>query len=548
MRISISTKVFLGFAVVIGTFGVSSLYGLFRIATLRENIVFIRAGVLPVNDNLRDLNQNLRGFTEALDRRRQTDLEWQRTYLPNLRVYERIERLRASIARMASELALAEPDREYLRELSERVSALRTGTDLYNGLRGEDTHRRILGIVLPRSDVEVTNEQLYDAYAKSFVQLVNEGRFDVAVAVQSGLRTIFRQLKRDVSGLQRELERAVDAIHARAEGDEERAMLNVLVVSSMALIVSLLVMVLTQLAIGRLRGLIEGVRTISRGDYSQQVRVRGKDEVGQLAQEFNKMAESLQDRDRMLEAQREELIRAERLATIGKMSAQITHELRNPLSSIGLNAELVEEDLRSGADPAEAIALLRAIGREVDRLTDVTEQYLRFARLPKPDLESENLVDVIKGLLSFMAEELSGRGVRVVEELAPVPAVHIDENQIRQALMNIIRNAIEAITDGRRDAEGEVSGTIRVSTDHSPGSVRVMVSDSGPGVPEDMLVKIFDPFYSSKENGTGLGLALVHQIVTEHGGTVECASRVGQGTTFTLTLPLRWEEGESHGG
>ena len=548
MRISISTKVFLGFAVVIGTFGVSSLYGLFRIATLRENIVFIRAGVLPVNDNLRDLNQNLRGFTEALDRRRQTDLEWQRTYLPNLRVYDRIERLRASIARMASELALAEPDRAYLRELSERVSALRTGTDLYVGLKGEDSHRRVLGIVLPHPDVPVTNEQLYDAYAKSFVQLVNEGRFDVAVAVQSGLRTIFRQLKRDVSGLQRELERAVDAIHARAEGDEERAMLNVLVVSSMALIVSLLVMVLTQLAIGRLRGLIEGVRTISRGDYSQQVRVRGKDEVGQLAQEFNNMAASLQDRDRMLEAQREELIRAERLATIGKMSAQITHELRNPLSSIGLNAELVEEDLRSGADPEEAIALLRAIGREVDRLTDVTEQYLRFARLPKPELESENLVDVVRGLLSFMAEEISGRGIRVVAELEPLPSVRIDENQIRQALMNIIRNASEAISGDKRDASGAVTGTIQVSTVRAPGSVSVVVSDTGPGVPEDMVAKIFDPFYSSKENGTGLGLALVHQIITEHGGTVECESRVGHGTTFTLTLPLRGEEGESHGG
>jgi signal transduction histidine kinase len=216
------------------------------------------------------------------------------------------------------------------------------------------------------------------------------------------------------------------------------------------------------------------------------------------------------------------------------MSAQITHELRNPLSSIALNAELIEEDLRrlDDADVGEALTLLQAIGREVDRLTDVTEQYLRFARLPKPELEEEDVNGVIEGLLSFMAEELAARGVRVEKTLAPLPPVPIDENQIRQALMNIVRNASEAISETRR------AGIIRVRTACGPSEVRIEIEDTGPGMTADVRSKIFDPFFSAKRGGTGLGLALVHQIVAEHHGEVTCVSEPGAGARFTLTLPL----------
>lgn len=238
----------------------------------------------------------------------------------------------------------------------------------------------------------------------------------------------------------------------------------------------------------------------------------------------------------MLAVQREELLRAERLATIGKMSAQITHELRNPLSSIGLNAELIEEDLRSleGVEVQESVALLQAIGKEVDRLTDVTEQYLRFAKLPKPELEVEDLAAIARSLLTFMREELRGSNIEVIEDLDSVPPLLLDENQIRQALLNIVRNAAEAIREARRD-----QGTIRVTARCVDAGVEVRIADNGVGISADLRDKIFDPFYSSKRTGTGLGLALVQQIVQEHGGAVRCASTEGEGAEFILLLPIR---------
>lgn len=536
MRLSISTKVFLGFAVVIATFGLSSVYGLLRIASLRENIVFIRAGVLPVVDRARELSQSLRGFSEALERRRQTDLEWQRSYLPRLKPFEQIGRLSDSVDRMTDRIHLEAIDQQMARSIGERVLRLRDGTEVVEALRAEETQRVVLETVLARLSPPYSNELVYEAYAKSFVQLVNEGRPEAAGHVQTGLRTILRLLRKDVVVLQRELEQAVDAIHARAADDEERSMLNVLLVSSLALLVSLLVMLLTHLAIRRVTNLIEGVRTVSRGDYGQVVRVGGHDEIGQLATEFNRMAASLLERDRMLAVQREELLRAERLATIGKMSAQITHELRNPLSSIGLNAELIEEDLRSleGVEVQESVALLQAIGKEVDRLTDVTEQYLRFAKLPKPELEVEDLAAIARSLLTFMREELRGSNIEVIEDLDSVPPLLLDENQIRQALLNIVRNAAEAIREARRD-----QGTIRVTARCVDAGVEVRIADNGVGISADLRDKIFDPFYSSKRTGTGLGLALVQQIVQEHGGAVRCASTEGEGAEFILLLPIR---------
>src|SRR6185295_17199097 len=140
------------------------------------------------------------------------------------------------------------------------------------------------------------------------------------------------------------------------------------------------VMFLAQRALDPLRRLAAGAKQIARGDYRQRVEVGIPDEIGDLASEFNAMAAALEERELRL-------IRSERLAAVGKIAAQITHEVRNPLSSIGLNAELLEEELASLPGGAESQKIASAIVKEVDRLAAITEQYLRFARLPRPKLE-----------------------------------------------------------------------------------------------------------------------------------------------------------------
>jgi len=221
------------------------------------------------------------------------------------------------------------------------------------------------------------------------------------------------------------------------------------------------------------------------------------------------------------------LLQSERLATIGRMSALVAHEIRNPLSSIGLNAELLEDEIP--AKSKEPRKILHSIAREVERLTEITDEYLKFARLPKPSLAPENLNDLISGLLSFIRGEFSSASIEVKHQPDPrVTLVRADEGQLRQAFLNLLRNSIESMPSG---------GTLTVSTEQFDSVVRVRIADTGEGIDNACLDRIFDPFFSTREGGTGLGLSLTQQIVTEHGGTIACESSPGQGTCFVVELP-----------
>jgi signal transduction histidine kinase len=233
---------------------------------------------------------------------------------------------------------------------------------------------------------------------------------------------------------------------------------------------------------------------------------------------------------------RDELIKKERLAAIGRMTSQVTHELRNPLSAMNLNAELLQDELSAlGAPPdGEAADLLRSIITEIDRLTSLTEEYLAYARLPVVRTEPTDLRALLHDLLRFLRPDAERRGVTLLDDLPPsLPLIQADANQLRRALLNLIRNAMEAMPDG-----GVV--TVRAPALPAPDaerSVQVEIADSGPGIPQEDLAHIFSAFFSTKATGTGLGLPLTQQIIEEHGGSLLVASHLGQGTSFRVVLP-----------
>jgi len=271
---------------------------------------------------------------------------------------------------------------------------------------------------------------------------------------------------------------------------------------------------------------------VARGDFSQQIGPNTDDEIGQLGREFERMVAALEARDA-------KLIQSERLAAIGRMAAHVTHEVRNPLSSMGLNVELLEEELAAAGVEAgvEARELLSAIQREIEHLTALTEEYLRVARLPNPQLEPEEIADVASATVSFMRPELSLAGIEVKLDVAPdLPSVAIDEAQIRQVLINLIKNARDAMPSG-----GVI--TVQLARDVEPdsaeatGGVIIRVIDHGEGMTAEQRDRIFDLFYTTKSHGTGLGLPLSQQIVVAHGGVIRCQSAVGEGTTFELWFP-----------
>lgn len=234
----------------------------------------------------------------------------------------------------------------------------------------------------------------------------------------------------------------------------------------------------------------------------------------------------------------EDKLRAERLAVIGAMSARLAHEIRNPLSSITLNIDLVGDEITTLAtDKAgaadEARLLLRSIDSEVRRIQRVTEDYLQFARMPKPHRERISLNDAISQGLSFMESLFAATGVKVESHLdASLPPINGDEGQLWQAVLNLVRNAIEAMPDG---------GTLTVRTARARSGIALTIADTGKGMAVEDREQIFKPFFSTKPSGTGLGLPLVQQVVAEHGGTIRCESTPDQGTTFIIELPYAKE-------
>ncbi len=230
---------------------------------------------------------------------------------------------------------------------------------------------------------------------------------------------------------------------------------------------------------------------------------------------------------------KERLIQTERLAAMGRMAAHVTHEVRNPLSSIGLNVEMLEEEMR--ASGPEAAALLRSIQREVDRLTGITEEYLRIARLPAPRLGSEDPGALVRDVARFVSREMDSTQVRLEVEVEDgLPLVPIDEAQIRQSLLNLLRNAREAMPSG---------GRVLLGARREDGGVAIFVRDEGSGIPDDRKERVFDVFFSTKERGTGLGLPLTREIVVAHRGRVRCEDAAPDGdrragTVFTIWLPI----------
>lgn len=222
-------------------------------------------------------------------------------------------------------------------------------------------------------------------------------------------------------------------------------------------------------------------------------------------------------------------LQAERLAAIGKMAAHITHEIRNPLSSMQLNVELLEETLLGDGASEEARRLLSAIVREVGRLADVSEEYLRVARLPSPRPSLIDLCALVRDVASFAKPELDRARVALDLRVPAAPLmVPIDEAQVRQALVNLVRNAREAMEDG---------GTVTLAVSSVEEGAVLEVIDEGPGIPEDVRLRIFDPFFTTKATGTGLGLPLTKQIVEAHGGSISCEAAEPRGTRFRLAFP-----------
>ncbi len=456
----------------------------------------------------------------------------------------------------------------------------------------------------------------------------------LAVWVQGGdglaagrtMRTTIQQMGAELDRLSRTLDQRIVALTGDVERQQAQATAVAVALFALAGSLALLLLLLSLVALRPIGQLTAEVQRMAAGARGARVEVRGRDEVGVLATEFNGLARAIEQRDRRLTERnaqldllsrhlasvfdaiddalvvveeggvsrcnpaatarwgvepgqpppdtllavlrpgvheltgedgtrhavtaaafggagvvavirevtelvraQEALARSERLALVGQMLAQITHEVRNPLNALSLNAELLADELPDEREGDEAREILSMIRGEVARLTDVTGHYLQLARRPPARPAPTDVPAVLEEVVRLLEPEIEQVGADlslVVATAVPIQAV--DGNQLRQAVLNVVRNAVEA---GAR--------TLALSVGVDEDEVQVALQDDGPGMTASESARATDPFYSTKASGTGLGLAIVRQILEDHGGRVDLVSAPGQGTQVVLVWPRR---------
>lgn len=288
-------------------------------------------------------------------------------------------------------------------------------------------------------------------------------------------------------------------------------------------------LIASRLVLRRVQTLVTATKRLEAGDLSTRAGGPfGRGELDQLARSFDDMAAGL-------ERHRDALIKSERLAALGRLAAGVGHELKNPLAVITMRVRMLQTQVAKGAIPALDMLFrnLQSLDDASQRMSQIMQGLSTYAKPAKPEPTRLAMGDLLASTEELVAFEARKRDVKVLVDVpVALPAVLGDRSQLMQVLVNLSMNAIEAMPGG-----GELRLRARV---HERGTeVKAEIEDTGPGIPADVLAKIWDPFYTTKAEGTGLGLSIVRGIVADHeGATLDLKSELGRGTTFILTMPI----------
>jgi signal transduction histidine kinase len=273
----------------------------------------------------------------------------------------------------------------------------------------------------------------------------------------------------------------------------------------------------------------EKIARVGEGDLNVSVTFsKRNDEIGDLGRNFNHMVEQLREsREEIERLHRTQMSRAEHLATLGELAAGLAHEIRNPLAGIAGVVEIIGRDLPS-TSPARAV--VKDVRLEIAQINHILTDLLQTARPHPPDIRRSDLNTTVEHAVMLARQQALSKPIDIVlKKNAELPETEHDSDQIHQVLLNLLLNSIQAI---------EGKGRITVEIEARDQSAAIIVSDTGRGILPEHLPNIFRPFYTTKGNGTGLGLSLARRIVEEHHGSIHVTSAVGKGSKFAVLLPL----------
>ncbi len=286
---------------------------------------------------------------------------------------------------------------------------------------------------------------------------------------------------------------------------------------------------------GPLKKLVEGTVKVSHGDFSLKIDISSRDEIGDLARSFNEMSRQLDLFQKRMEAANKKLIQVEKLASIGHISAGIAHEIRNPLTSVKLNIQKLLESSSLRSAERDHLDITQEGIAQIEKFI---KELLNFARVAQLNLALFSVEQIIEGAIKMTADFLELKRISLEKRYAEsLPQVTVDADKIRQVILNVLRNACEAVEEGGKIA-------ISVSVDHGQAEkgVKVEISDNGRGIPKSDWEDVFEPFYTTKAAGIGLGLAIARKIMEQHNGSIKVKSKKGRGTTFEIYIPCQGQQ------
>ncbi len=281
-----------------------------------------------------------------------------------------------------------------------------------------------------------------------------------------------------------------------------------------------------------LNKLVEGTVQISRGDFSQQISIDSADEIGDLARSFNDMSRQLKRTRTRMEEANKKLLQAEKLASIGRISASIAHEIRNPLTSVKLNIQKISDSIQLSEVEREHLNLSQ---RGIHQIENFVKEMLNYTRSAQLNIDFFQLEQIFEESVKMIINRLETKKIDLVTDLPrDLPAVSVDGDRLRQVILNILSNSIDAVEEG---------GRIRISAgmveEDLECRLRILIEDNGRGIPEADWENIFEPFFTMKASGIGLGLANARKIIEQHGGSMKVVPKRGSGSAFEILIPYK---------
>ncbi|MGH7596569.1 MAG: ATP-binding protein [bacterium] len=271
------------------------------------------------------------------------------------------------------------------------------------------------------------------------------------------------------------------------------------------------------------------------GGFVERVGVTGGTEIEELDRHVHVLIDRINAAMADLEKNRKLLARAEKLASLGKVAASVAHEIRNPLTAIKMLIYSMHEDLARDHEKRKDLAVIL---KEIDRLERFVQNFLQFARPPDPVLAAININETVHETLTLLAPRLQQNGVAAREIYhSNHHQIIADADQLKQVVMNLVLNALESMPDGGQ-LTAETLWIQPAADNEGKARTQIRISDTGSGIPHELLDSIFDPFVSGRKNGVGLGLSVAYQIVNQHEGWMEAANNPAGGATFTVSLPM----------